>query len=133
MVKKEMSGEFSRIVKESQKKGAIQDWPAEKERRSFHRLKIAAKDMWIDSVAEFSIIDMSPSGIALQCNHPIDAGQTLKLSVGRGAHADAKVIACDMEEAPSEHLDGVYRIHCRFSNETQGMELLLGLRKGSKG
>ena len=130
MAKKEMSGEFARIVKESRKKGESPEWPEETERRSFPRLKVAAKDLWIDSVAEVSVVDMSPSGFALNCNHPIDPGQTLKLSVGKGARTAARVVACDMEEAPSEHLDGLYRIHCRFENEARGMELLLGSKGG---
>lgn len=125
MANEGLSDEFSNLLEISRKRGNISKLQHGQERRAFPRLKITSSDIWIDSVAQFSLVDMSPSGVALNCNHPVKVGKVLRFSLGPLSGAGARVLACELEESPTEHLDAQYRVTCRFLRADEAMNLIV--------
>ena len=122
MIKNRLTAKFARLLKLGRK---TRGWPKAKERRAYQRLMVKSMELSIGSEPEFAVIDMSPAGVALLSNHPFPTGKLLKLSLGASASAEAKVIACTMDEPATDHLDAQFRIHCEFDDENAGMKLLM--------
>ena len=129
MANEGLSDEFSNLLEISRKRGNISKLQHGQERRAFPRLQITSNDIWIDSVAQFSLVDMSPSGVALNCNHPVKVGKVLKFSLGPLSGAGARVLACKLEESPTEHLDAQYLVRCRFLKVKEGMKLVVMVKQ----
>ena len=125
MGQEDFSDEYAQIVLESRRRGEVTELPPEEERREFPRLTISASDLWIDSVAQFTVVDMSPSGVALVCNHPIETGKVLNFTTEPDKDVEAEVVACELDESPTEHLDAQYRVHCKFRDKKMGMNLVV--------
>lgn len=124
-----LQAEYARILEESRRRG---EWAAEaeqQERRSHPRLAVKSADLWISSVPEFSMIDMSASGVALMANYPLQQGETVTLSLGHALTLEAEVVSCQLVESPTDYTDAVFRIQCRFAEEVRGMELLVEVKK----
>jgi hypothetical protein len=95
------------------------------DQRIHPRFKVEPKDLAISNIAEFELVDMSASGIAIRSNAPMKPGELLHVSLGSAIAVDTEVIACKMEVAPDEYTDGEFRIQCRFVEDLRGMELLV--------
>ena len=95
------------------------------EQRQHPRFKVDSPDLWISTVPEFVVADLSASGIAMLSNHPVDVGTLLNMSLGKKLSVDTEVVACTMEYPPDEYTDGQFRIQCHFLEELKGMELLV--------
>ena len=119
------SYEFAQVLEQSRRRGEVTELSAGNERRKYPRLKIISDDLWIDSMAQFVVVDMSPSGVALNCNYPLQLGDVLRIALGPLQGADAKVIGCDLIDSPTEYLDAQYRVHCVFLNIKAGMKLVV--------
>lgn len=126
MTQQKLNDKYAQIVLESRKRGEISEPPAGEERREYPRLIVGASDIWIDSVAQITIADVSPSGVALVCNHPIELGTELNIASSANKPVPAIVVACDIDESPTEFLDPQYRVHCEFRNLKDGMKLAVG-------
>ena len=129
MAEETINDEYAQIVLESRRRGEISELPEGEERREFPRLGIDASDLWIDSVAHFTVANISSSGIALVCNHPVEIGTQLNFSSEANKSVPAKVVACELEESPTEFLDAQYRVHCEFGSVEAGMEFVVGRKR----
>ena len=125
--------QFSNLLEMSRQRGLVLKLPYGQERRAFPRLKINSSDIWIESVAQFSLGDMSPSGVALNCGHPLEAGRVLRFSLGPLRGADAQVLACVLIDSPNEHLDGHYRVTCRFLKSREAMDMIVKAQQLDEG
>ncbi len=123
-----MQLQYEKILEQSRLAGEIIGEPDGRERRTHPRLKAVSDDLWINSIQEFSIIDMSLSGIAVLSNHPLREGEMIEVSLGDTLKADAMVVGCLMEESASECLDAQFRIQCKFLEDYKGMELLVKIK-----
>ena len=119
------SYEFAQVLEESRRRGEVTEFSAGNERRKYPRLRIISDDIWIDSMAHFGVVNMSPSGVALNCNYPVRLGEVLRFALGPLQGADAKVIGCELLDSPTEYLDAQYRVHCTFLNIKAGMKLVV--------
>lgn len=124
MIEKD-SFEFAKVLEQSRKRGEVTEFSGKNERRKFPRLKISSKDLWVDSTMQFEVVDMSPSGVALNANYPARQGEVLRFALGPIRGADAKVVCCELVESPTEFLDAYYRVHCQFLNIKEGMKLVV--------
>ena len=119
------SQEFAKILASDRRRGEVTEFSGENERRQFPRLRVNSNDLWIDTMVQFSVLNMSPSGVALNCNHPVQPGDVLEISLGPLQGAKAEVVSCELEESPSEHLDAQYQVRCRFLKVKEGMKLII--------
>ncbi|MEE8436608.1 MAG: PilZ domain-containing protein [bacterium] len=116
---------YERVLEEHQGEIAGSGQLAGSEQRQHPRFKVDSPDLWLSTVPEFAVADLSASGIAVISNHPVEAGTLLNLSLGKSLSLDTEVVACTMEYAPDEYTDGQFRIQCRFLEDVKGMELLV--------
>lgn len=127
-----LTTEFNQLMERSRARKEISELPTEQERRAFPRLKIESSDLWIDSIAQFDMVDMSPSGVALHCNHPIEVGKVLEFTLDEHKGVKARVAACELVESPTEYLDAQYRVQCEFLAASKAMALILGAKRDAK-
>ncbi len=130
MQKREIEQEYNRIIEEGRASGEIAD-EAVSGRRSHPRMKVSGADLWIGTIPEFSMLDMSLSGMAFLSNHPLAAGEEINVSLGKAISVNVIVVNCQLEESATDFLDAQFRIQCRFGEEYEGMELLVQTRKKS--
>ena len=120
--------QYEKILEQSRLAGEIIGEPDGRERRTHPRMKAKSEDLRISSIPEFSIIDMSLSGMAVLSNHPLGEGEMIEINLGDTLKADAVVVGCRMEESTSEFLDSHFRIQCKFNEDYKGMELLVKIK-----
>ena len=94
------------------------------ERRAHRRLKISEGSGWIQTLPQFSVIDISPSGIGLTANHPVQAGERIRISLQGGPSADAQVINCRPEETSLSLFSLEFRVGCQFVAANEGGRLV---------
>ena len=123
----ELERQYEKILVSSRKRGDIST-AAQNDKRRHPRLSVDASDMFISSVPEFSVLDMSLSGMAFLSNHPLREGEIIHIALGSMLSVDAQILTCRLEEAPSEFLDAQFRINCQFLQDAQGRELLVSLK-----
>lgn len=96
-----------------------------KEKRAHPRVWVSTEDLWISTIPEFSLVDLSASGISIRSNHPLKPGEMIHVSLGESFSVDTEVVNCVMEIPPDEYIDGQFRIQCRFLEDLPGMELFV--------
>jgi PilZ domain len=121
--------EYAKILEEGRRRGDLLAEQEGKERRTHPRLAVKAADLWISSVPEYSLVDLSVSGLAIMANYPLDPGQVITMTLGTAMTLEAEVINCQLVESPTDYSDAVFRIQCRFEEELQGMELVVQVKK----
>lgn len=120
--------EYAEVLEQSRLQGDLDEGPGD-DRRGHPRIKVHSAELSIDTVPEFFVADMSLSGLAVVSNHPLAPGEKVNISLGGAMSVNAEVVNCQMEEPPSEMLDAQFRIQCKFSEEYQGMELLVRVKR----
>ena len=117
--------EYQRVLEDHQDEIVASGRLGGTDQRQHPRFKVVSDDLWLSTVPEFAVADLSASGIAVLSNHPVKAGTLLNLSLGTSLSLDTEVVACTMEFSPDEFTDGQFRIQCRFLEDLKGMELLV--------
>jgi len=117
----------------------LQDWgddftplSKEAERRGAPRIPVSAKgvtaqfaELGIKIEIDVQTQDISTSGVCFLSERPFKAGGEFEISVSRVFSLHAVVVSCEMEETDANLMEVRYRVRCRFSNERQGMEMLV--------
>ena len=121
--------EYARILEESRRRGDVMEEQAGQERRTHPRLAVKAADLWISSVPEYSLVDLSISGLAIMSNYPLQPGEVLTMTLGTTLSMEAEVVNCHLVESPTDYSDAVFRIQCKFREELKGMELVVKIKE----
>jgi hypothetical protein len=129
MMSSELHEEYARILEESRRRGDLVAQSGASERRTHPRLSVKAADLWISSVPEFSVVDLSASGVALMANYPLKPGEVVTMSLGSAISIEAEVVHCQLVESPTDYSDAVFRIQCRFPEEVKGMQLVVQVKQ----
>lgn len=116
---------YERVLEEHQQEMVSSGILPGAEQRQYPRFKVDSPDLWISTVPEFAVADLSASGIAVISNHPVKVGTLLNLSLEKSLSLDTEVVACTMEYPPDEYTDAQFRIQCHFLEDVKGMELLV--------
>ena len=125
MNKSDVKKQYWEILKEKGMAGNTGEDAASKEQRGHPRLKVGSPDFWLNAEAQLSVIDLSASGVSFVSNHPLKDGEHINLSLANILNIDTEVVRCQLVESATEFLDAQFRIHCRFLEETEGMELVI--------
>lgn len=121
--------EYSRILEESRQRGEMLSSASDADRRIHPRLAVQSADLWISSVPEFSMVDMSASGLALMANYPLQPGELITISLGQSLSIQAEVVRCQLVESATQYDHALFRIQCKFAEETRGKELLVQVKR----
>lgn len=132
MEEESLDSQYEQIVLERRNLGEISEPPEGDERREFQRLIVDASELWIDSGGQITVADVSPTGAALICNYPIELGTEFGITSAGNKPVPVRVVACEIDESPTEFLDAQYRVHCVFRNANEGMKLAVGSQKERK-
>ena len=95
-----------------------------RERRAHRRLKISLGSEWIETLPKFGVVDVSPSGIGLAADHPVRAGERIRVSLRGGPSADAQVVSCRAQETSLSLFSLEFRIGCQFTAIHEGGRLV---------
>ena len=101
--------------------GSASDQP---ERRFHRRLKILPGSDWILTFPKYAVLDISPTGIGLKAEHPVRAGEMVRVFLQGGPSADAQVLSCRLRNLPKQLLGLEFRLGCRFIAAGEGRRLL---------
>lgn len=121
--------EYSQVLEESRRRGDVVPNGDADERRAHPRLSVKSADIWISSVPEFSMVDLSASGLALLANYPLQPSEQITVALGNALTIEAEVVQCQLVESPTQYSDAIFRIQCRFAEERKGMELVVKVKQ----
>ena len=93
--------------------------------RAHPRFQVKTDDLWISSVPDFSLLDISASGLAIRSNYPLEKGQVIEISLGNALQASATVVDCKLVSSADEWSEAEFRISCHYTEDLCGMELLV--------
>ena len=124
----DLERQYEELLASSRKRGEVSSTAESHEKRRHPRMSVNADDLFISTIPEFTVLDMSLSGMAFLSNHPLSQGEIIQISLGSMLSADAQILTCRLEEAPTEFLDAQFRINCEFVQDARGMELLVTLK-----
>ena len=122
--------EYQKILEQKGVVSAAGDGPGS-ERRVHPRLTVESPDLWISTVPEFELLDMSATGMAIRSNHPMKVDEMFHVSLGQNLSVDTIVVGCQMVHSADEYTDGEFRIQARFVENLKGMELLVKAIRGN--
>ena len=126
--KKKMRQAYDKILSE-QKSDQIAKIKGNKDRRISPRFKVDSTDLAISVTLAVSTINVSVDGLSFYSLHAFQIGQTFTIQLGQVFSLQAEVLACEVEEIDEELLEMRYRVHCRYSEQEGGMELLVLLKE----
>lgn len=129
MMNANLQEEYAHVLEESRRRGEVVSNGVADERRAHPRLTVKSADIWISSVPEFSMVDLSASGVALLANYPLKPGDQITVALGNVLMIEAEVVECHLIESPTQYSDAVFRLQCRFAEETKGMELVVKIKE----
>jgi hypothetical protein len=102
------------------------------ERRGAPRVSVVTGDMSVNLEIPVIPVNLSVSGACFFAERPFTLGAQIDVSIAAAFTLKATVVNCAMEESSSEFLEVHYRVHCKFADEDQGLELLV-LAKNHEG
>ena len=125
MEETKLEAEYQKILDEHQEELQSVARSDAANKRIHPRFKVETSDLWINSVPQFDLLDMSISGMAIRSNYPLEPGETIEVALGMSFRATAVVLDCKMVGSPDEYTDAEFRINCRFAEDLLGKELLV--------
>jgi len=101
-------------------------------RRGASRVRVASKevhavvcDLGVAADIGVETKDISTSGVCFFADRSFPAGMEMELKVSNVFSLTALVVSCEMEETDANLLEVRYRVHCKFRDGHDGMELLV--------
>ena len=110
-----------RLPNSGSTRGRASDQP---ERRTHRRLTISAGSDWIQTAPKYAVLDISPAGVGLTAEHPVRAGDIVRVFLRGGPSADALVINSRLEGLPKQLFGLEFRLGCRFLAASEGGKLV---------
>lgn len=123
MSKPQVTERYAQILAETQ--SAEPAPAATMERRNAPRVSVVCGDVAVNATFPVTTIDISTTGASFLSEQPFKAGNEISLSVAKVFSLEATVVGCEMEETDSTFMETRYRVRCKFTDETAGMELLV--------
>ena len=121
--------EYAELLAQSRRAGATREVLPDLERRVWPRFSVQTDDLWINSVGEFAVQDMSAGGIAFATNYPLQPGARIDVSLNGEHTTTAEVISCELVDSATQYYAAEFRIVCRFVEASCGMELLVRTKR----
>lgn len=120
---------YQRLLEQCRARGELLEEPVGQERRRHPRFRVRPNRLPQPLSPWRLAIDVSPNGIAFYADQPTDAGHTVRIELGGTLAVDADVVACQEVPLESLHDPTRYRVRCRFTDEEQGLRMLLAIKE----
>lgn len=120
---------YERLLQECRSRGELLGAIEGDDRRRHPRVRVRP-DRLPQPLSPWRLaVDISATGMAFFADEPCDAGRPIRIALGEHLAVDADVLAC--QEVPLEvlHDPTRYRVRCRFTDEQQGLRMLLAVKE----
>lgn len=118
-------GSYDRYVDQSRQGQQEAELPVDAEQRKHPRFNVCNSIIWKSGDFEFSIADLSVSGIAVDTNKLLDPGKQMVIKLGDLVSLNANVVrAFEMDPTPDFYTER-YRLCCEFEDELEAMKFLV--------
>jgi hypothetical protein len=124
-----LEGDYKRVLEEALARGAIQLRTGGVELRKEPRILPGNGHIRVRVEPDFSMINVSASGLAFHSDLPFTPGGTLTIVLEDAFNVAGRVIGCSLEETDPSFLETHYRVQCRFEDLEQGKQLLVRLEE----
>ncbi len=101
----------------------------EVQNRKHPRLKTQSGTCFAYINSKFNLIDISASGLAFSSNRPHQIGERIKMDFEKSMEIEAEVVYCRQVEPEPDSIEDIFKVHCKFNEENQGMEVLMMLNE----
>lgn len=115
--------EYKRFLEQCAQQGQLEIREAA-EHRQHPRFRMWSHIVWTSGDFQFSIVDLSVSGVAFDANRDFEAGQHIVVRLSDLISVDATVIGTSGLEPTPMFFTGRYRVRCRFNDAVEGMRFL---------
>lgn len=123
---------YEEALKAARERGAVMDFPAERERRAYPRIRVSvesAESQKTDRPLHGYVIDVSASGAGVCVREPSRDGDCLHIYHGEEEPICMSVVNCRFSAFDHEALVTYYRLNCIAKDETAGKQLLVHLHQ----
>jgi hypothetical protein len=117
--------EYHRFLEESLRSRQIEPRPEGEEHRVHPRFRLLSDIIWTSGAFQFSIVDLSISGISFDSNTAFEPGRMLHVRLSDLISISAEVISTAPLETTPMYLDKRLRVRCRFESDLDGMRFLV--------
>jgi hypothetical protein len=125
MPKPRVTQRYAQILAEAAQAGEKAAPTSAMERRGAPRVPVTCGDVSVNLSYPVTTVDISTGGACFLSEQPFPVGTEISLAVASVFSLAATVVGCNMEESDAVFLEMRYRVRCRFSDEAQGMEVLV--------
>ena len=125
MDKQDTQAKYEQILVQEAEQRAGEEAKGGAERRGAPRVSVVCGDMAVNFQVPVSPVNLSTTGACFFAERPLPVGSPIEISVATVFSLKATVVNCVMEESSSELMEFHYRVHCRFDDEAEGLELLV--------
>ncbi|HKI97364.1 MAG TPA: PilZ domain-containing protein [bacterium] len=121
--------DYEALLREGTTRGEVQPLPQGEERRDRPRFRLKSQYVFIKVEPRFEVVDVSVSGISVHSDFPFKIGETVSITLGKAFSVEATVVECPLVLADEDLLETKYEVHCRFADETVGMQFLVMMKQ----
>lgn len=119
---------YERFVKQSIESGILEMREGPSEQREHPRFQLCRNIVWSHGDLQFSIVDLSISGISFDANQGFEPGRIITVRMSDLLQVTAVVVASDPVEPNSMFYIARNRVRCRFEDREEGVRFLLMVR-----
>lgn len=116
---------YQRFVAECAEQGRLDRRDTSAEHREHPRFRLWSHIVWTNGDFQFSIVDLSISGIAFDSNRQLPDGREITIRLSDLISARAIVIESIGMDTTPMFITGRYRVRCRFEDVQEGMRFLV--------
>lgn len=121
--------DYDELLQEAKTRGHLKRVATGDERRRQPRFQLRSQQVFIKVEPRFDVVDVSVSGMALLSDFPFQVGQSLNITLGKAFSVEASVVECPLELLDEDLLETKYHVHCRFADESVGMQFLVMMKQ----
>lgn len=123
----DLQAAYESALEEWRKKGAVEEAPADPERRGYPRVRLVRGHKDLPFAPAVYGLDVCAGGIAFCSRQPLRQDDRVDIVVGDEAPASVRVIDCQFSTFDPDAMATHYRINCAVGDETTGMQLFLNV------
>ena len=101
----------------------------EVQRRKHHRFKAQSGTCFAYIDSQYNLIDISASGLCFVSNQLHQIGERFTIGFENLMEIESEVVFCREVKPEPDSIEDIFRVHCKFSEENQGMQILMMLNE----
>lgn len=118
-------GSYDRYVHQSRENQLVEVLAGDAEKREYPRFNLCNNIIWKSGEFEFSIVDLSVSGIAVDTNRFLEPGSRFIIKLGDLISLKARVVRADEMRPTPDFYGGRFRLSCKFEDDLEAMKFLV--------